>query len=158
MVTRPGVRPSRAALAATRAVISRRAVSEHRTGYSVRKTRGAGEADGQNRVVANARRSLRLCNTAEHGPDPIDVHVGSRARRRRIQSGMDQTHLGEAHGVTVQQVQNHESRANRIGASRCICIPDLPWKRPETRHLYNTYLPPAVSFVSLTGRRLRTIR
>ena len=85
---------------------------------TTRKTTGAGEVDGQNWVVAAAGRSLPLRNTVEHGPDPIDVHVGSRARRHRIRLGMDQTHLGEALGVTVRQVQNYESGADPIGASR----------------------------------------
>ena len=55
---------------------------------------------------------------AEHGPHPVDVHVGSRVRLRRTLLGMSQTDLGGALGVTFQQVQKYESGKNRIGASR----------------------------------------
>ncbi len=52
------------------------------------------------------------------GPNPIDVHVGSRVRLRRTLLGMSQEKLGEAIGLTFQQVQKYERGANRIGASR----------------------------------------
>lgn len=50
--------------------------------------------------------------------NPIDVHVGSRVRLRRTLLGMSQEKLGEAIGLTFQQVQKYERGANRIGASR----------------------------------------
>jgi transcriptional regulator with XRE-family HTH domain len=52
------------------------------------------------------------------GPNPVDVHVGSRVRMRRMLLGMSQDKLGEAIGLTFQQVQKYERGANRIGASR----------------------------------------
>ncbi len=52
------------------------------------------------------------------GIGPIDGHVGARLRQRRTLSGMNQTKLGEAIGVTFQQVQKYENGANRISASR----------------------------------------
>lgn len=51
-------------------------------------------------------------------PHPIDVHVGSRVRLRRTLLGMSQEKLGDAIGLTFQQVQKYERGANRIGASR----------------------------------------
>lgn len=48
----------------------------------------------------------------------IDAHVGSRVRLRRTLLGMSQEKLGEAIGLTFQQVQKYERGANRIGASR----------------------------------------
>lgn len=51
-------------------------------------------------------------------PSVIDVHVGSRVRLRRTLLGMSQEKLGEAIGLTFQQVQKYERGANRIGASR----------------------------------------
>ena len=51
-------------------------------------------------------------------PSPIDVHVGARLRRRRTLLRMNQTKLGDAIGVTFQQVQKYERGANRIGSSR----------------------------------------
>jgi len=38
-------------------------------------------------------------------PNPIDRHVGSRVRMRRMLIGMSQEKLGEALGLTFQQVQ-----------------------------------------------------
>lgn len=51
-------------------------------------------------------------------PNPIDVHVGSRVRLRRTLLGMSQEKLGDAIGLTFQQVQKYERGANRVGASR----------------------------------------
>src|SRR5262249_28105749 len=51
-------------------------------------------------------------------PNPVDVHVGNRLRLRRTLLGMSQEKLGEAIGLTFQQVQKYERGANRIGASR----------------------------------------
>ncbi|MGH6847084.1 MAG: helix-turn-helix domain-containing protein [Methylocella sp.] len=51
-------------------------------------------------------------------PNPIDRHVGSRVRMRRVMRGMSQEKLGEALGLTFQQVQKYEKGTNRIGASR----------------------------------------
>lgn len=51
-------------------------------------------------------------------PNPVDVHVGGRVRLRRTLLGMSQEKLGEAIGLTFQQVQKYERGANRIGASR----------------------------------------
>ena len=55
---------------------------------------------------------------AKYGPNPVDVHVGSRVRLRRTLLGMSQEKLGEALGLTFQQVQKYERGVNRIGASR----------------------------------------
>src|SRR5436853_4963170 len=51
-------------------------------------------------------------------PNPIDKHVGSRVRMRRMMLGMSQEKLGDALGLTFQQVQKYEKGTNRIGASR----------------------------------------
>lgn len=51
-------------------------------------------------------------------PDPIDIHVGRRIRARRVLCGLSQTALGEAIGITFQQMQKYESGANRVSASR----------------------------------------
>ncbi len=54
----------------------------------------------------------------EHRSSPIDAHVGSRVRLRRTLLGMSQEKLGEALGLTFQQIQKYERGVNRIGASR----------------------------------------
>jgi transcriptional regulator with XRE-family HTH domain len=51
-------------------------------------------------------------------PNPIDAHVGSRLRMRRIMLGMSQEKLATAFGLTFQQVQKYEKGVNRMGASR----------------------------------------
>ncbi|MEQ1647629.1 MAG: helix-turn-helix transcriptional regulator [Hyphomicrobiaceae bacterium] len=51
-------------------------------------------------------------------PNPIDIHVGGRVRFRRMLLGMSQEKLGEALGLTFQQVQKYEKGVNRVGASR----------------------------------------
>ncbi len=51
-------------------------------------------------------------------PNPIDVHVGARIRLRRTLLGMSQQKLGDAIGLTFQQVQKYERGTNRVGSSR----------------------------------------
>ncbi|MFP6730994.1 MAG: helix-turn-helix domain-containing protein [Alphaproteobacteria bacterium] len=55
---------------------------------------------------------------AKYGPNPVDVHVGGRVRLRRTLLGMSQEKLGDALGLTFQQVQKYERGVNRIGSSR----------------------------------------
>ena len=51
-------------------------------------------------------------------PNPIDVHVGSRMRMRRMMLGMSQEALAKAFGLSFQQVQKYEKGINRMGSSR----------------------------------------
>ena len=55
---------------------------------------------------------------AKKAPNPIDKHVGARVRMRRMMLSMSQEKLGDALGLTFQQVQKYEKGTNRIGASR----------------------------------------
>ncbi len=48
----------------------------------------------------------------------VDVHVGLRMRQRRSLLGMSQTAVGDAVGLTFQQIQKYERGSNRIGSSR----------------------------------------
>jgi transcriptional regulator with XRE-family HTH domain len=57
-------------------------------------------------------------STAKKLPHAIDQHVGDRVRMRRKMQGMSQEKLGDALGLTFQQVQKYEKGTNRIGASR----------------------------------------
>jgi transcriptional regulator with XRE-family HTH domain len=54
----------------------------------------------------------------ERSPNPIDVHVGERIRRRRRALGVSQDRLAEQLGLTFQQVQKYERGANRVSASK----------------------------------------
>ena len=58
-------------------------------------------------------------------PNPVDRYVGSRVRMRRIMLGMSQEKLGEALGLTFQQVQKYEKGTNRVGASRIQQISEI---------------------------------
>jgi transcriptional regulator with XRE-family HTH domain len=51
-------------------------------------------------------------------PNPTDKHVGNKVRMRRMTPGMTQEKLGDALGLTFQQVQKYEKGTNRISASR----------------------------------------
>lgn len=90
---------------------------------------------------------------AESRPSPIDVHVGSRIRLRRSLLGMSQEHLGDALGVTFQQIQKYERGANRVGASRLFDISrvlDVP-----ISYFFDD-LPSDMSTTPLSGPRGRT--
>jgi transcriptional regulator with XRE-family HTH domain len=55
---------------------------------------------------------------SRRGPTAVDIHVGQKIRARRIFSGMSQTDVAYALGITFQQIQKYERGANRVGASR----------------------------------------
>jgi len=71
----------------------------------------------ENTMVKNTRGRGRG-RTASGAPNPVDIHVGARVRLRRTLLGLSQEKLGEAIGLTFQQVQKYERGANRVGASR----------------------------------------
>ncbi len=51
-------------------------------------------------------------------PSPVDVHAGARLRVRRTLRGMTQRSLGDAIGLTFQQVQKYECGKDRMTSSR----------------------------------------
>jgi transcriptional regulator with XRE-family HTH domain len=53
-------------------------------------------------------------------PDPIDVEVGLNLRRVRRDRGLSQAEVGDALGITFQQVQKYERGANRVSASMLV--------------------------------------
>lgn len=65
-------------------------------------------------------------------PSPVDIHVGERIRRLRVERGLSQPDLAERLGVRYQQFQKYESGANRISAGRLFELAQimgvgLPW-------------------------------
>lgn len=65
-------------------------------------------------------------------PSPVDIHVGERIRRLRMERGLSQPELAERLGVRYQQFQKYESGANRISAGRLFELAQimgvgLPW-------------------------------
>jgi transcriptional regulator with XRE-family HTH domain len=84
--------------------------------YSAKKNPAAGGGGSEAEGIIN-----QGCEMAKHkttGPSPIDIHVGSRLRKRRKMAGISQEKLGEGLGLTFQQIQKYEKGVNRIGASR----------------------------------------
>src|SRR4051794_13465571 len=65
--------------------------------------------------------------TRHRTPSPIDIHVGSRLRMRRMMLGMSQGKLAEAFGLTFQQVQN----AKDLKAPKNVSLLPLPPRAPE---------------------------
>jgi len=65
---------------------------------------------------AGARR--RRHTAKEHGPDPIDVHVGRQLRLARELAGLTQTDIGKKLGMSFQVVQKYEQGEIRVSASR----------------------------------------
>src|SRR6201999_1999097 len=62
---------------------------------------------------------------AKKTPNPIDRHVGSRVRMRRMMLSMSQEKLADGLRLTFQQVQKYEKGTNRIGSSRLQQIADI---------------------------------
>lgn len=61
--------------------------------------------------------------------NPIDVHVGTVLKQMRISKNLSQEQLGEAVGLSFQQIQKYEHGMNRIGASRLYdisCVLNVP--------------------------------
>jgi transcriptional regulator with XRE-family HTH domain len=75
-------------------------------------------ASSRNTSDASGRRKATAERSPPGTPNPVDIHVGKRLRLRRTLLGMSQERLGEAIGLTFQQVQKYERGVNRIGASR----------------------------------------
>ncbi len=63
-------------------------------------------------------RSRRLLGAS--APDQIDVEVGLALRRARLHRKLSQTELGNALGISFQQVQKYERGANRVSASMLV--------------------------------------
>ena len=51
-------------------------------------------------------------------PHPVDIHVASRLRERRVVLGISQQKLAATLGLSFQQVYKYERGANRISAGR----------------------------------------
>ena len=82
-------------------------------------------------------------------PHPVDVHIGARVRMRRKLLGMTQTNLGDALGLTFQQVQKYERGANRIGSSR---LYDLSRVFDVSIEHFFEDMPPEVAASSLSSK------
>jgi transcriptional regulator with XRE-family HTH domain len=64
-------------------------------------------------------------NLTPKKPNPDDIRAGANIRRIRASRGMSQTELGEALGITFQQIQKYEKGTNRVSSSRLVAIAQL---------------------------------
>jgi transcriptional regulator with XRE-family HTH domain len=79
-----------------------------------------------------AERIRRRRHTAkEHGPDPIDLHVGGQLRLARELSGLTQTEVGHALAMSFQVIQKYEQGEIRVSASRLFQLAHLLRKSPN---------------------------
>jgi len=67
---------------------------------------------------------------ARRKPDGNDAYIGNRIRQARLEKKMSQEKLGEALGVTFQQVQKYEKGANRFQMGRLKKLSELLDKPP----------------------------
>lgn len=58
-------------------------------------------------------------------PEAADIQVGSNIRRLRALRGMSQETLGDALGITFQQIQKYEKGTNRVSASRLVRMAEV---------------------------------
>jgi transcriptional regulator with XRE-family HTH domain len=68
--------------------------------------------------AANSKTRARRRTAKEHGPDPVDVHVGQRLRLARELAGLTQTEIGKQLRMSFQVVQKYEQGDIRVSASR----------------------------------------
>ena len=68
-------------------------------------------------VAKQSRSGGRQPDTA---PDLIDVEVGLNLRRARLLRKLSQTQLGDALGISFQQIQKYERGVNRLSTSMLV--------------------------------------
>lgn len=67
-------------------------------------------------------RDFRMGSSHDGNPHPVDIHVGLQIAKARKAKRLSQGQLGEAIGVTFQQVQKYERGTNRVSASTMFAI------------------------------------
>ncbi len=100
-------------------------------------------------------KSKRRSGHGTRRPSPVDVHAGERVWQRRKLLGMTQTDLGDAIGLTFQQVQKYERGANRISASR-LC--ELSRVLDVSIDYFFEDMPPEIATISPATKRRGTAK
>jgi transcriptional regulator with XRE-family HTH domain len=83
-----------------------------------RRSGESSECRGRSEASRNLDYLMKAASQTKGKPNPIDRHVGVRVRMRRMMLEMTQEALGDALGITFQQVQKYEKGVNRISASK----------------------------------------
>ncbi len=89
-------------------------------------------------------------------PHPVDVHVGARVRMRRTLLGMTQTDLGDALGLTFQQVQKYERGTNRISASKLFKLSQV--LEVSIEYFFDEMPPVVAASPMITQETLKLVR
>jgi transcriptional regulator with XRE-family HTH domain len=85
----------------------------------------------RNSGVARERIRRRRHTAKEHGPDPVDLHVGGQLRLARELTGLTQTEVGRALEMSFQVIQKYEQGEIRVSASRLFQLGRLLRKSPD---------------------------
>jgi transcriptional regulator with XRE-family HTH domain len=72
----------------------------------------------ETRMTSEGGGHRRRHTAKEHGPDPIDIHVGRQLRMARELAGLTQTDISKELGMSFQVVQKYEQGEIRVSASR----------------------------------------
>lgn len=64
------------------------------------------------------KENKQIIKYSSNNPNPIDKHVGNILKNRMKFKGFSQEKLGDALGITFQQVQKYCNATNRISASK----------------------------------------
>lgn len=79
---------------------------------------------------------------------PLDVALGARIRRRRMEIGFSQEDLARRIGISFQQIQKYEQGVNRVSFSRLV----------EIAHALNCTVMYMVGDLDKTPSLSRTLR
>jgi transcriptional regulator with XRE-family HTH domain len=79
--------------------------------------------------MAIDQRRPRRRTAKDHGPDPVDIHVGRQVRLARELNGLTQVEVGKRLGMSFQVIQKYEQGEIRVSASRLYQLARL-FERP----------------------------
>jgi len=69
-----------------------------------------------------SKETLAESDTCGKAPRPVDVHVGTRIKQRRLYLAWSQEDLAVRLGLTFQQIQKYEKGKNRVSASMLFAL------------------------------------
>jgi len=79
--------------------------------------------------MAISQRRPRRRTAKDHGPDPVDIHVGRQVRLARELNALTQVEVGKRLGMSFQVIQKYEQGEIRVSASRLYQLARL-FERP----------------------------
>jgi transcriptional regulator with XRE-family HTH domain len=129
------------------------------------------------KAPAPEKESMSEASMEPRAPRAVDAYVGQRIRLRRMTLGMSQTQLGDALGITAEQVQGYEKGTECVGGpgldkiGNALGVPFLYFvgdastvenktSAPEKEFVSEASIDPRASSVidAYIGKRIRTRR